>query len=177
MKIDFQLRITAQQRQARCYCHGSWEQETMGPDHVVTHGHMSEGRLEWNGICLPGCKGMWPFAHHPGRTRCLPFTHHTSDVGPESSEWWSESVSLSLCVSCFANTDIMQLTAPLPQQSRCSHSTVSDGINHPVLIGNVKYHLNSNQAANAKNLPVIESRRGCDYPETSTNNWWKIRAQ
>ena len=153
MEIDFQLRITAQQRQVRC--HGSWEQETMGPDHVALR-------------------------PSPWQDQVSPF--YTSHLRHGSRELWVpgpgvQSVSLSLSVSCCTNRAPCSSLYPFHSSLVCSHSTVSDGRNHPVLIGNVNYHLNPNQAASAKNLPVIESRRGCDYPESSTNNWWKIRAQ
>ena len=116
-----------------------------------------------------------PFAHHPGRTKCLPFTHHTSDMGPESSECpagrWSLCPCPCPCVYLAAQTRTSCSSLyPAHSSHVCSPSTVSDGINHPILIGNVKYHLNSNQASSAKNLPAIKSRRGRDYPESSTNN-------
>lgn len=125
MKIDFQLRIIAQQRQVRCYCHGSWEQETMGPDHVALR-------------------------PSPWQDQVPPF--YTSHLRRGSRELWvpgsaTQSVSLSLSVSCCTNRAPFSSLYPFHSSHVCGHSTVSDGINHPVLIGNVKYHLNPNQAA------------------------------
>ena len=99
MKIDFQLRITAQQRQVRCYCHGSREQEkTTGPDHTAVRPSPRQDQVS---------------------------SFYTSHLRHGSRELWvpsrameSVSLSLSLCVSCCTNKDIVQLAVPRPQQSR-----------------------------------------------------------